>query len=78
MKLPLLLLKLTFYTFHQMVREDSLGNMDVYASEAFENTVSEPLHLDSPINSINDDIGYIVNTDNKGYFSFESLARPRK
>ncbi len=62
-----------FLYFSSDGREDSLGNMDVYASEAFENTVSEPLHLDSPVNSINDDIGYIVNTDNKGYFSSNRL-----
>ena len=53
-------------------REDSIGNFDIYTSEAFENIVSEPLHLDSPINSINDDFAYIVNSD-KGYFSSNRL-----
>lgn len=54
-------------------RGDSMGGMDVYAVEAFENTVSEPLHLASPINSINDDIGYIINSENKGFFSSNRL-----
>ncbi len=53
-------------------KEDSLGSFDIYASEAFENTVSESLHLDSPINSINDDFAYIVKSD-KGYFSSNRL-----
>jgi len=53
-------------------KENSLGNFDIYLSEAFENTVSESLHLDSPINSINDDFAYIVKSD-KGYFSSNRL-----
>ena len=53
-------------------KEDSFGSFDIYASEAFDNTVSESLHLDSPINSINDDFAYIVKSD-KGYFSSNRL-----
>ncbi len=53
-------------------KEDSFGNFDIYASEAFDNTVSESLHLDAPINSINDDFAYIVRSD-KGYFSSNRL-----
>ena len=53
-------------------KEDTFGSFDIYASEAFENTVSESLHLDSPINSINDDFAYIVKSD-KGYFSSNRL-----
>jgi len=49
-------------------REDSYGNLDVYATEIFSNIASEPLHLESPINSINDDFAYIVNSNNKGGF----------
>jgi outer membrane protein OmpA-like peptidoglycan-associated protein len=49
-------------------RPDSVGNLDVYASEIFDNSASEPLHLDSPINSINDDFAYIVNSKNNGGF----------
>lgn len=49
-------------------REDSYGNLDVYASEIFDNSASEPLHLESPVNSINDDFAYIVNSKNKGGF----------
>lgn len=54
-------------------RSDSMGGMDIYAVEAFENTVSEPLHLASPINSINDDLAYIINNENKGFFSSNRL-----
>lgn len=54
-------------------RSDSMGGMDVYVVEAFENVVSDPLHLASPINSINDDIGYIINKENKGFFSSNRL-----
>ena len=61
-----------FLYFSSNGREDSIGNFDIYTSEAFENTVSIPLHLDSPINSINDDFAYIVNSD-KGYFSSNRL-----
>lgn len=61
-----------FLYFSSNGREDSIGNFDIYTSEAFENTVSEPLHLDSPINSINNDFAYIVNSD-KGYFSSNRL-----
>ncbi len=53
-------------------KENSLGSFDIYLSEAFDNTVSESLHLDSPINSINDDFAYIVKSD-KGYFSSNRL-----
>lgn len=49
-------------------REDGYGNLDVYASEIFDNIASEPLHLESPVNSINDDFAYIVNNNNKGGF----------
>jgi len=49
-------------------REDSYGNLDVYATEIFSNIASEPLHLESPVNSINDDFAYIVNSNNKGGF----------
>lgn len=62
-----------FLYFSSNGREDSMGGMDVYAVEAFENTFSDPLHLTSPINSINDDLGYIVNTENKGFFSSNRL-----
>ena len=54
--------------------EGGYGNLDVYASEIFENNVSEPLHLESPINSLNDDFAYIVNSkNNSGYFSSNRL-----
>jgi outer membrane protein OmpA-like peptidoglycan-associated protein len=61
-----------FLYFSSNGRDDSIGNFDIYTSEAFENIVSEPLHLDSPINSINNDFAYIVNSD-KGYFSSNRL-----
>jgi len=61
-----------FLYFSSNGRDDSIGNFDIYTSEAFENIISDPLHLDSPINSINDDFAYIVKSD-KGYFSSNRL-----
>ena len=52
----------------------SNNDLDVYVSEIFENTVSEPFHLEAPINSINDDFAYIINKKNDaGYFSSNRL-----
>ena len=49
-------------------------NLDVYVSEVFDNTTSEPYHLESPINSMNDDFAYIINKkNNAGYFSSNRL-----
>ena len=62
-----------FLYFSSDGRDDSMGGLDVYTVEAFENTFSDPLHLASPINSINDDLAYIVNADNKGFFSSNRL-----
>ncbi|NNC70458.1 MAG: OmpA family protein, partial [Flavobacteriaceae bacterium] len=46
------------------------GNLDVFASKIFDNTVSESLNLEEPINSPKDDFAYILkNEKNKGYFS---------
>ena len=62
-----------FLYFSSNGRTDSMGGFDIYASEALENTVSAPLHLDAPINSINSDFAYIVKEDNKGYFTSNRL-----
>ena len=46
------------------------GELDVYASKIFDNTVSEPMNLEEPVNSPMDDFAYIIDdTKNKGYFS---------
>jgi outer membrane protein OmpA-like peptidoglycan-associated protein len=46
------------------------GELDVFASQIFDNTVSEPINLEGPINSDKDDFAYIINdTNNKGYYS---------
>ena len=58
-------------------REDSYGNLDVYATEIFSNMASEPLHLESPVNSINDDFAYIVNRIIKEDFSLQIGYRVR-
>jgi outer membrane protein OmpA-like peptidoglycan-associated protein len=62
----------SFLYYSSNGKANSLGSFDIYLSEAFDNTVSESLHLDSPINSINDDFAYIVKSD-KGYFSSNRL-----
>ncbi len=46
------------------------GNLDVFATKIFDNTVSEPLNLEAPINSLKDDFAYIIKEEvQKGYFS---------
>lgn len=46
------------------------GNLDVFASKVFDNTVSEALNLEQPINSPRDDFAYILkNEEKKGFFS---------
>ena len=50
------------------------GKLDVFAVEVYEEGTSEPYHLSSPINSINDDFAYIVNQDNnQGFFTSNRL-----
>jgi len=50
------------------------GNLDVFASKIFDNTVSEPLNLEAPINSPKDDFAYILKEElQKGYFSSNRL-----
>ena len=47
-----------------------IGELDVFASKIFDNTVSEPISLGSPVNSSKDDFAYIIDDENhKGYFS---------
>ncbi len=46
------------------------GGLDVFASRIFDTTVSEPINLEDPVNSSNDDFAFIINDDkHKGYFS---------
>lgn len=46
------------------------GELDVYASKIFDNTVSEPISLGKPVNSEKDDFAYIVDdSKHEGYFS---------
>ena len=46
------------------------GELDVYASKIFDNTVSEPINLEAPVNSVSDDFAYIIDDrKHKGYFS---------
>ena len=55
-------------------REDSVGGLDVYAAEIFNTSITEPLHLQSPVNSINDDFAYILNgKKDGGYFASNRL-----
>ncbi len=50
------------------------GKLDVFAVEVYKEGTSEPYHLSSPINSINDDFAYIVNQDNnQGFFTSNRL-----
>ena len=46
------------------------GDLDVFASKIFDNTVSEPINLEDKVNSKKDDFAYIIDdTKHKGYFS---------
>ncbi len=46
------------------------GELDVYASKIFDNTVSEPISLGTPVNSKKDDFAYIIDdSKHEGYFS---------
>jgi len=46
------------------------GELDVFASKIFDNTVSIPISLETPVNSEKDDFAYIIDdSKHKGYFS---------
>ena len=46
------------------------GDLDVYASKIFDNSVSVPINLEEPVNTNKDDFAYIIDdTNHKGYFS---------
>jgi len=46
------------------------GKLDIYASMIFDKTVSIPLSLEEPINSIEDDFAFIIDDDkDRGFFS---------
>ena len=46
------------------------GNLDIFASKIFDNTVSMPLSLEEPINSIEDDFAFIIDDEkDRGFFS---------
>lgn len=47
-----------------------LGNLDIYATKIYTNSVSKAVHLGSPINTEDDDFAFILNNKtNEGYFS---------
>jgi len=49
---------------------DGYGNLDIYASKIFDNTVSKPLNLGEPVNSVMDDFSYIIDDEkDRGFFS---------
>ena len=45
------------------------GNLDLFASKVYDNTVSEPINLGEPLNSPKDDFAYILRDPTQGYFS---------
>jgi len=46
------------------------GELDIFASKIYDNTVSSPLNLGQPINSISDDFAYIIDdSKDRGFFS---------
>lgn len=46
------------------------GKLDVFAAKIFDNSISEPLNLGTPINSAEDDFSYIIDDEkDRGFFS---------
>lgn len=49
---------------------DGYGKLDVFASKIFDKTVSKPINLEAPINSVEDDFAYIIDDEkDRGFFS---------
>ena len=50
------------------------GNLDIYAADIINDNISEIRHLNSPVNSINDDFAYIINDESdRGFFTSNRL-----
>lgn len=46
------------------------GKLDVFASMMFDTTVSKPINLEEPVNSVEDDFAYIIDDEkDRGFFS---------
>lgn len=45
------------------------GNLDIFVSKIYDNTVSTPINLEEPLNSPKDDFAYILRDRSQGYFS---------
>ncbi len=51
-------------------RGDGLGELDIYASKIYTNSITKPRNLGAPINSNKDDFSFIINYETRrGYFS---------
>jgi len=49
---------------------DGLGKLDIFASQIYDNTVSQPLNIGAPINSEDDDFAFIIDDiKDRGFFS---------
>jgi outer membrane protein OmpA-like peptidoglycan-associated protein len=49
---------------------DGYGKLDIFASKIFDHTVSQPLNLGEPINSIEDDFAFIIDDEkDRGFYS---------
>ncbi len=49
---------------------DGYGKLDIFATKIFDNTVSVPLSLEEPVNSIEDDFALIIDDEkDRGFFS---------
>jgi outer membrane protein OmpA-like peptidoglycan-associated protein len=50
------------------------GNLDIFAAEVSDNYISDVYHLESPINSINDDFAFIIDkSSTHGFFTSNRL-----
>lgn len=51
-------------------RKAGFGGLDIYAIKVYDQSLSDAIHLGEPINSEDDDFGFIINNDtDEGYFS---------
>ena len=46
-----------------------LGGLDIFEAKANGTSFEKPLNIGKPVNSSKDDFGYVVNSDNLGFFS---------
>lgn len=58
------------YLYFSSSGHESIGGYDIFRSDIINNEFNKPYHLEKPLNSIHDEIYYVVTADGKqGYYS---------